>query len=122
MAVIQKTQTGFFTAATGADIEVELEFADGQKASWDAKLQGRKAEWTGDDKNVTPFTIGKGADVKGKVLEVTAFITDVSPTTNRLFHKVHVRAPGSKELEFEFDSDPKDPGESALYTSMVMFA
>ncbi len=121
MSVINETKSAPYLAAAGADVQVELQFASGQKAAWKAKLEGKTDPWTGNDAQTKPFVIGKGADVKGKMLQVTAFMTDVEPATNLLAHKVIVRAPGSKDLTIAFQENPTTSGESALYTSVILF-
>jgi hypothetical protein len=121
MSVIHDTQSGQFAASPGADVQIEIQFASGQKASWTAKLDGKADPWVGNE-GTKLFVIGKGADIKGKVLQITAFMTDVNPATNLLAHKVVVRAAGSKDLTLEYQENPQTSGESALYTSLLLFA
>jgi hypothetical protein len=121
MPVIIDVKSGQLAVAGGGDVIIDIEFANAQPSSWNAKLQGEPKPKTG--KGDDSVNLGAGAPLKGRVLQIVGFMTDANPATNRLVHRVTVRQ-GTNTVELKFgDEGPEPPpGESAVYTSLILFS
>ena len=101
-----------------SEVTVAIAIGDAQTGGWafgfgpDGVTKG-----SGD----APTSVGKGADLVGKMLQVVATVVDVRPETNRLSAVVTLAGGpgGAKNVTSSFDGG--SAGDSALLTTLVMF-
>lgn len=98
-------------------VKARAMIGDGQNGGWVMliaeahKAGGSKAEWV---------ELGKGAELKGKHLEVSAVIQDTRAETDRLSLTVEVTG-GPKKTSVNLAHVGK-PGDGATYSIIIFFA
>lgn len=115
--VYQETRSRPISAGADEKVTVELEFASAQPNAWTLSLEG-DTPITGHDGIVRE--LGRGRDLRGRFLQVVAHMVDANPATNLLAHRVRVRRGGAVDT-LAFENDGATPGDSAVYTSVILF-
>lgn len=96
------------------DVEVSATIGNAQVGGWAMFLDGA---FLAGGSGSTPVSLGKGAGLIGRVLEVSANITDVQGAHDRL--SLRVRVTGHAEpIDIAHDGSP---GGRAAYSILVQF-
>ena len=99
---------------------VHIDFADGNPGVWNASLEGGHPKLGNRSSEL-------GLDprlLRDRMLQIVAFVTDINPHTNRLSHRILIEQQQQQQQrrqEVQFEVDSQTPGESAVFTTLVLF-
>ena len=99
-------------------IAVSASIGDAQMGGWAMGFDPQTAKKGSD---ATPVSMGTGAEVKGRILQVVVTAVDVNPLTNRLSAVVTVSGGPGGPLTVTQSYDDGATGDTALLTTLVEF-
>ncbi|HUQ01652.1 MAG TPA: hypothetical protein VM261_04115 [Kofleriaceae bacterium] len=103
-----------YSPAPDAQIEATAIIGNGQLGAWSMFLD---QQFLQGGHNGAAVRIGQGAALDGKVLEISAAISDVQGAHDRLSFRVHLTGL-AQPIEIEHDAEP---GGRAAYSVLVQF-
>ena len=113
---IKKTDS-YKVGTANADVKVGVDVGLGQRGTTKITLSTTPLVTVGAP---VSLTVGKGSDIKGKLLTIETLVTDVSTMTNKMSVAVKLTGgPSSKTITTP--GEVTDSGDSVIFQTLVLF-
>ncbi len=99
------------------EVRVRTIVGDGQSGGWVVLLSGKRIHG-GED--AAWKTVGKASKLRGRHIEVSAFVMDVRKETDRLTVSVEVTGPSGPATRAKI-THVGDPGDNGAYSFLIHF-
>jgi hypothetical protein len=99
------------------NLVMQVTIGDAQAGGWAATLGGKVLK--GADE---PVDLGKGSQLKGKILQVKVAVKDIRPETNRLSEVISLSGgTAAKQYPQFLAESATDDGDLAIFTAVFFF-
>jgi hypothetical protein len=104
-----------YTVKDEKDVKISVTFGNGQFGTSSLRV-GTKSKIG----ELSDFSLGKGAGIKGKKATIKSIVTDVNDKTNNV-SATYTLSGGAQEQEFGLESVVEEEGDSERFSVVVQF-
>lgn len=119
MSIHLETDTMDYEVVTEARVTVRVIIGEAQAGGWVIGWDSDHVIAKGSEP--TDVDIGRGADVRGKTLQVAATAVDVRPETNRMSATLVIAGGVAGAQQFTTAWDDGGDGDVAVFTTLIGF-